>query len=265
MTSCQHSANLWPMALDVGTDIHHVMAAGMNAYVWWYIVRYYGPISDGTNDSGDKGDVTKRGFIMSQYARFVRPGDVRIEATEIPRTGVYVTAYKGDSKLVIVAVNQRSSAVEQTFRVQNLGDGTAVFTPHVTSETKNCVQESAVELSGGGFTALLDAESVITFVADGVSGVMDASPRPRSIFLSQNYPNPFNPTTRIQYSAPKTCTVTLKVYDCLGREVRTLFEGLRPPGDYTATFDAEGLPGGVYVVRMKAGDLEAAKRMLLLK
>ena len=46
-TDSKHSANTWPLALDVGTEMQHVMEANMNAYVWWYIVRYYAPIGDG--------------------------------------------------------------------------------------------------------------------------------------------------------------------------------------------------------------------------
>ncbi len=88
----------WPQVLATGKQIHDCMVAGMNAYVWWYIVRYYGPIlEDGT--------VSKRGFVMSQYARFVRPGYVRVNVTANPQTDVYITGYTNGSKVVLVAVN----------------------------------------------------------------------------------------------------------------------------------------------------------------
>src|SRR3990172_5766781 len=116
-TDSQNSGNLWPMALAVGKEIHDVMTAGMNAYVWWYIVRFYGPISDGTNDIGKKGEVTKRGYIMSHYSRFIRPGYHRVECNGYPQSSIYVSAYKdsSSSKVVVVALNYGIRDKDQTF------------------------------------------------------------------------------------------------------------------------------------------------------
>ena len=83
--------------------------------------------------------------------------------------------------------------------------------------------------------------------------------------LEQNYPNPFNPTTEIGYRIPKATRVSLKVYDTLGREVAVLFDGIRDPGRYTATFDASGLSAGTYVCKMTAGNFVATRRLVLLK
>jgi hypothetical protein len=83
--------------------------------------------------------------------------------------------------------------------------------------------------------------------------------------LEQNYPNPFNPTTEIRYQIPKASRVSVKVYDTLGRQVAVLFEGMREPGRYTATFDAVGLAAGTYVCKMTAGDFVGTKRLVFLK
>ncbi len=88
---------------------------------------------------------------------------------------------------------------------------------------------------------------------------------PETFYLSDNYPNPFNPITQIDYSVPRTSYITLKVYNLLGQEVRTLFKGLRQTGNYTATFNTEDLTSGIYVYRMKAENFEERKRLLLLK
>ncbi len=157
----------WNAALQTANSINNCMNASMSAYVWWYIVRYYGPISDGTNNSGNKGDITKKGYAMSQFARFVRPGYYRVDATANPQTNVYVTAYKDTSKIVIVAVNNNSSSVNQSFSLQNQAGLSAVgFIPYITSASKNCVQESNIALSNGSFTAALDASSITTFVSE---------------------------------------------------------------------------------------------------
>jgi hypothetical protein len=87
--------------------------------------------------------------------------------------------------------------------------------------------------------------------------------------LSQNYPNPFNPTSTIEYSLPQKSLVSLKLYDLLGREVRTLVNGEQEPGNYSRIVDANsaagGLPSGVYFYRLQAGNYTDIKKMLLLK
>ncbi|MGD0339115.1 MAG: T9SS type A sorting domain-containing protein [Bacteroidota bacterium] len=258
MTEYLNLDTTWSGVLSTGKQINDCMSVGMNAYVWWYIVRYYGPISE-------NGIVTKRGYVMSQYSRFIRPGFVRVYATYPPRTLVYMTAYKSDSQLIIVVVNTGSSSIAQTFRIQNLAGGTAVLTPYVTSATKNCNQESDITASDGSFTTTLDGSSVTTFVAEGISTGINVPAIPQTTKLSQNYPNPFNPTTRIAYTIPRTGYVSLKVYNLLGAEVATLFEGIRQPGQYEATFDAAGLASGVYFYRLSAGQFVETKKLVLLK
>ena len=97
------------------------------------IIRGFG----GVNMPGwidDNGGVTKRGYVMSQYARFVRPGYVRINATAMPQRDVFVTAYQGGSTAVIVALNHSGSALVQPFYVQS--GALASVVPYVTSDTK---------------------------------------------------------------------------------------------------------------------------------
>lgn len=86
-----------------------------------------------------------------------------------------------------------------------------------------------------------------------------------SFSLKQNYPNPFNPATQITYSVAHHGFVSLKVFNLRGQEVETLFEGIRPMGNYTATFDGEGLASGLYVCRLEAADFSASKKLMLLK
>jgi hypothetical protein len=88
---------------------------------------------------------------------------------------------------------------------------------------------------------------------------------PADFRLSQNYPNPFNPTTQIRYSVPAGAEVSLKVYNYLGHEVATLFEGHQPMGNYVATFDASGLPSGVYFYRLQSGGTSLTKKLVLVK
>lgn len=83
--------------------------------------------------------------------------------------------------------------------------------------------------------------------------------------LKQNYPNPFNPTTNITFALPEASSVTLTVYDGIGREVTTLFDGYLSEGAYTASFDASTLTSGMYFYTLHAGKFTATRKMLLTK
>lgn len=147
----------WAGALATAKEIHDCLAvANFNAYLWWYLRRYYGPL-------GEDGVVTRRGHVMTQFARFIRPGAVRIEATANPAPDVFVSAYRRD-RLVIVAINQGASAVEQTFTIEN-GE-IAEVTPWVTTETLAVAAQPAIALTDGSFTATLPASSITTFVGE---------------------------------------------------------------------------------------------------
>ncbi len=88
---------------------------------------------------------------------------------------------------------------------------------------------------------------------------------PGSYRLFQNFPNPFNPSTSITYRTGASGTVTLRVYDLAGREVTELVNGFQRPGTYSVDFDARTLNSGVYFYRLRSGDFEDVKRMVVLK
>ena len=345
MTEHLDTDTTWAHVIATGKEINDCMSDGMSAYVWWYIVRFYGPINE-------NGNVTKRGYIMSQYSKFIRPGFFRIEATTNPQAGVYLTAYKKGTLVVIVVVNNNSSSIAQTFTIP--GGTASNFTPYITSQTKNCNKESDIATSANSFNATLDASSVTTFVSDGnpdlpveltsfnakvvgdkvslswitateknnagfeiqrsidnkqfvsigfikgngttterqsysftdnntgnklyyrlkqvdfdgsftYSNVLEVSAAPQNFELFQNYPNPFNPTTQIKYSVPEKTFISLKVYNLLGEEVATLFEGYKQPGNYEVTFNGAGLASGIYLYILKTNSFTQTRKLVLLK
>jgi photosystem II stability/assembly factor-like uncharacterized protein/pimeloyl-ACP methyl ester carboxylesterase len=83
--------------------------------------------------------------------------------------------------------------------------------------------------------------------------------------IYQNYPNPFNSTTTIKYIIPQTSFVKIKVYDILGREVKSLVNEIQEPGNYKIDFDGSRLCSGVYFYSLKAGNFYQAKKIVLLK
>lgn len=156
--SNNNSADLWPEALEVSYHIHNAMVLGdFQTYVWWYIRRQYGPMKE-------DGTISKRGYNMAHFSKFVRPGYVRVDATRNPASSVYVSAYKGDNKAVIVAINKNTYTVSQKFTFQN-GTGGSVSS-WITDGSRNLAAGSGYSVSGNSFTAQLPGRSVTTFVTN---------------------------------------------------------------------------------------------------
>lgn len=99
----------------------------------------------------------------------------------------------------------------------------------------------------------------------GITSIDDKNFAVSSYLLFQNYPNPFNPITKIIWQSAVGSWQTLKVYDVLGREIKTLVDEYRTAGKYEIEFDASSLTSGVYFYQIKAGDFISTKKMILLK
>jgi hypothetical protein len=81
----------------------------------------------------------------------------------------------------------------------------------------------------------------------------------------KNYPNPFNPITKIYYEIPEDGFVTLKIYNALGKEIKTLINENKIAGSYEIEFDASGLPTGIYFNVLQVGDKRVVRKMQLIK
>ncbi len=160
-----NSNERWPEALQVAENIHNGLVVGnMSAYVWWYIRRNYGPMNE-------DGSISKRGYMMAQYSKYVRPGDVRISATESPADDVLISAYKGaDNQVTIVAINKGSEGYSQNFTFSS-GSITDVDR-YRSSGSENLAVTADLENDGTSFWAQLPAESVSTFVVTMADGSM---------------------------------------------------------------------------------------------
>lgn len=89
---------------------------------------------------------------------------------------------------------------------------------------------------------------------------------PAQFVLNQNYPNPFNPVTEISFEVPVSASVTLSVYDILGRRVSVLLNDEHfDPGNHTVSFNGSGLAGGVYLYQLRSGGLVKVRKMILNK
>ncbi len=102
------------------------------------------------------------------------------------------------------------------------------------------------------------------------TGVDDAASVPAHFELEQNFPNPFNMSTKIVYSVPLQSTVSMIVYDILGREVAALVKGDVTAGRHTVYFNNTAISSGTYFYRLTAVDRSGGvsvkmKKMILLK
>jgi hypothetical protein len=88
--------------------------------------------------------------------------------------------------------------------------------------------------------------------------------------LDQNYPNPFNLSTEVRFTLPDAAKVTLSIYNILGQKVTTLVDGEKTAGTHSVFWDGKDKSGaevasGIYFYRIKAGDFQEQKKMLLIK
>ena len=155
-----NSANDWPDSIKVAENIHNGLVVGnMSAYVWWYIRRSYSLLDE-------SGNVTKRGAMMAQYSKWVRPGAVRIGATEQPESKTLVSAYRNtDDTIAIVAINMGDGDYVQDFQLSS-GEKITSIERHRTSKTENFAGTASPDFDGSKFSALLPAKSVSTFLID---------------------------------------------------------------------------------------------------
>lgn len=151
--------NDWDMALDVADEINLCMDAQMSAFVYWYIRRFYGLISD-------DGNITDKGYVMSQFSKFIRPGFHRVEAEFKPISNVTATAYKSDTDMVIVVVNQNNEPVDLNLLLQNNNLPIESLTQFTSSESKKMVNDGNIEISAESIAITVDGKSITTFTSN---------------------------------------------------------------------------------------------------
>ncbi len=88
---------------------------------------------------------------------------------------------------------------------------------------------------------------------------------PTRVSLGRNYPNPFSAVSTVPFSLDKAQRVRLAVYDLLGREVAVLADGMMAEGPHEVSFNAKGLPSGMYLYRLDAGSERQMKTMVLIR
>ena len=117
----------------------------------------------------------------------------------------------------------------------------------------------------GATSAYSSVGNFIVSSTTNVGQTLNRKTVPASFELEQNYPNPFNPSTTIDYSIPKSGLVTIKIYDVLGKEVKTLVNNIKSAGNYSVEFNATKFASGIYYYRMQTNDFIETKKLILIK
>jgi hypothetical protein len=181
----------------------------------------------------------------------------------------------GDGKLDLAVAKYNSASVSILFNTTTPGAATPTFSTVVDFTTgMNPISIAIDDLNGDGkkdlavadynfrYVSILLNEAVLPPV--GVESQFQTVPI--TFGLSQNYPNPFNPTTRLSFTLATTEYAKLIVYNLLGQQVKTLFDGIAErEKEYTFDFDASHLASGIYFYKMQTPTRTEVRKMLLMK
>jgi hypothetical protein len=225
---------------------------------------------DADNDLVATGaSITQLIFMRNQGNRTFLPEAVPVNSA----VGLAAMDYENDGDLDVVTVNRQ---LDDNGVTVMLNDGSGHFETRFNcylpfvSGVPFAVVASDFDLDGRKDLAIassFDTVFVLYNLGGGVTGIDEgaAAERPASFALEQNYPNPFNPSTRIRFNLPVPGVASMKVFDVLGREIRTLVNDVLPAGNHEVMFDAGGIASGVYFYRLESGNRVLTRKLLLVR
>lgn len=177
-------------------------------------------------------------------------------------SGVHVSASSGT--VLFSTAGQTHSGFFRAYLART--EGGAPFAASVLASVRQGVEAKIAEASA---QQEVQEDGVETDLAEGLAeepeAVIHEAALPTAFALEANYPNPFNPETVLPFALPEAAQVTIAVYDVMGRRVAVLVDGAVAAGHHRVTFRAEGLPSGLYLVRMQAGSFAQTRRLTLVK
>ena len=149
----------WTESIKMLESVHNAMLNNWNAYIWWYLQRYYSFIGDGEEGTSN-GEILKRGYGFSQYSRFVRPGFLRIGVQTSEENNLKITAYTKGNEVVVVVINPEN-VTQKRFQINGLKITNAVS--YTTSE-KDSALKNTLTVKDGLIEQDLHSKSITTFV-----------------------------------------------------------------------------------------------------
>lgn len=230
------------VCMELAKVVSDAMNNQFSAYFWWWVNDSQ---TDGTCLVNSSGTIIKPGYILGQFAKWIRPGANRVTADYNPTANIYVTAYKvtGGTNLVIVALNMGNSQVLQQFNIAN-GE-LAMLEGYRTSSSESMADSGGYAVSGGSFTAPLPAQSVTTFVQTGGPG----TPAPPSNLTATAVSGSQIDLTWTPNATNATAYLVERSSD------NVIFSQLASLGASATNFSNTGLPGSsTYYYRVRASN-----------
>ena len=198
------------------------------------------------------------------------------DGTDLQQWAFPDTVIKAHDFLVVWADDDEDqSGLHANFKLSASGEGIYLMNASAELIDEVTFADQAENLSTGrypdGTGEFVQMEPSFSAPNQEATPISDESAQLISGFeLRQNYPNPFNPETMIEYSIPANGNVKLVIYDMLGQEVKTLFNGVQNAGSHQVQWDGTNAAGssvasGVYLYRITNGTQTAIKKMILVR
>jgi hypothetical protein len=250
----------WTKAYQTAADLGHYVGDGYQPL--HCTVNYNGVAT------GNTGIHSRYESGMLDQAQLVA---VRDSARYVTDRYAYILGYILRANTLVDSIMQGDNAAKAISGWNGSGQAPASYYSalwqYCQGFTRRLLQEATLSLASLWYTAWVDAGLGVTSVAE--------APVPARIELMQNYPNPFNGRSEIGFEIPRgpevgaggstTPHVKLRVFDLLGREVSVLVDEPKAPGFHSVSWDAGGLPSGVYFSSLEAGGQRLTRRMALVR
>jgi len=247
--------------LSATTQNKNLSGLTSGASYWWRVRAWYGgsmyadsPIYSFTVDLGS---------LSVVQPKIGGPNNITI-ATKSPVLSWYNQAQVAPTQKYELEISKSSSFAGSTI-YNNVN-----LTKQTLSNLENTTYYWRVRgKSAGGDASYYSGVGKFT-VNSGAVGVETTTEIPTAFDLKQNYPNPFNPTTTIKFSLPEASFVSLKIFDILGREIKSLVSTEMTAGSHVINWNGDDESGrkvasGNYIYRISAGKFNQARKMTLLK
>ena len=142
--------------MTLAKEIHNCMDAGFNAYIWWYLKRFYSMIGDDEYGTA-AGKVLNRGYVMSHYAKYAA-GRYRVDAQREGNSSVFVTAYEGENDLCVVMINMGENPSDVSISLPDQFERTRAGVSAAETDEKGAMREKSVNMAKDEKTAKLRLE-----------------------------------------------------------------------------------------------------------
>ena len=203
------------------------------------------------------------GTVVETINQYMVLGDPTQEAySDVPKGLNVITSLSGSD----YKINVRAQGINSAGALVGVNQNSELKASGYTDSLGNYSFSSSLIQNGTPVNLVVTGKNLLPYDGEMIlTSVNNITQNPESYKLSQNYPNPFNPTTNLEFGISDLEFVTLKVYNVLGNEIKTLVNEMKSPGVYNVEFDGSNLSSGMYFYKITAGEFSEVKKMTLLK